>query len=153
MVVTSFARPFSMWTCWPLDFPMDWLMKSCSRSLPKPVSSNQTNLLDHVNVFIPKERNGNDEGWVWALTSMRALLLHQRHFLECKKVLLHIRNTSEIIINYSQQSALAVLLTIWKIYCIYVLGLLVWNLLMGEFWRIVLDGQENVPIFTIFWVF
>lgn len=42
--------------------------------------------------------------------------------LECQKVLLHVRNTSEIIINYSQQSALAVLLTIWKIYCIYVLS-------------------------------
>ncbi len=43
-------------------------------------------------------------------------------YLECQKVLLHVRNTSEIIINYSQQSALAVLLTIWKIYCIYVVG-------------------------------
>jgi len=56
---------------------------------------------------------------------MGARLLHQRNVLECKKVLLQIRNTSEIIKNYSQQSALAVLLTIWKIYCIYVLGLMV----------------------------
>lgn len=80
MLVTSFVFSlFSMWTCWPLNFLFHtW-------SLSRYITGNQTNLSAQVNVFIPKERTGNDEGWVWALTSLRARLLHRGFLWNVRK--------------------------------------------------------------------